>query len=327
MSTFWKYFHDRLRWPQIFQPGPLSAVVRGLALHMDDVREDILWLRRQWNPATADDDMIVRYGESRGIIRWQFDTDESYRRRVVNAFAWHKLGGKVRGLERIFAENLFDAQVLPASRAELWAHFRLGIDVTGSIFDEQLCSLVFMLANEYKPARSVLEEVMTKSTNPLPVHAALAGMGRTQTRTRIFIPVPEPVRIPIYAGLARHERTRVVTRLCSPVPGSVRTPVHPALAAMGRTLATMRPASPVPTPVRLPVRIGLPRFTRTRLASRPAFPVPDPVSLRFRAGMGCVVFTRSRIRVLCPPSFPVPVSGTAGLATKSYTRSSVCPMN
>ena len=326
MSAFWKYFHDSLRWPQIFRPGPLSAVVRGLALHMDDVREDILWLRRQWNPATADDDMIARYGESRGIIRWQFDTDESYRRRVVNAFAWHKLGGNVRGLERIFAENLFDAQVLPASRAELWAHFRLGIDVTGSIFDEQLCSLVFLLANEYKPARSVLEEVMTKSTNPLPVHAVLAGVGRTQTRTRIFIPAPAPVRMPLFVGLARHERTRVASRLCCPVPEPVTASVHPALAAMGRTLTTIRPASPVPTPVRLPVRIGLPRFTRTRLASCPAFPVPDPAPMPFRSAMGCVVFTRSRISALCPVSLPAPLQCAVSLPTQTYTRSSVCPM-
>ena len=58
-SPFWQYFHDRLNWPAIFRPGPVSALVKGLALYMDDVREDILWLRRQWNPSTADDDMIA----------------------------------------------------------------------------------------------------------------------------------------------------------------------------------------------------------------------------------------------------------------------------
>ena len=58
---------------------------------MDDVREDILWLRRQWNPATADDELIASYGASRGILRTKYDTDESYRLRVVNAYAWHKV--------------------------------------------------------------------------------------------------------------------------------------------------------------------------------------------------------------------------------------------
>lgn len=93
-SPFWQYFHDKLNWPAIFRPGPVSALVKGLALYMDDVREDILWLRHQWNPATADDELIAAYGASRGILRTRYDTDESYRLRVVNAFAWHKLGGK-----------------------------------------------------------------------------------------------------------------------------------------------------------------------------------------------------------------------------------------
>ena len=95
-SPFWQYFHDKLNWPAIFRPGPVSALVKGLALYMDDVREDILWLRHQWNPATADDELIAAYGASRGILRTRYDTDESYRLRVVNAFAWHKLGGKVQ---------------------------------------------------------------------------------------------------------------------------------------------------------------------------------------------------------------------------------------
>lgn len=111
-SRFWQYFHDKLNWPAIFSPGPLSALAKGLALHMDSVREDILWLRDQWSPVTADPELVARYGASRGILRTRFDTDESYRLRVINAFAWHKLGGKVRGLVQILAENGFSGAVI-----------------------------------------------------------------------------------------------------------------------------------------------------------------------------------------------------------------------
>lgn len=97
-SPFWTYFHDKLNWLPIFRPGPVSALMRGLALHMDEARQDILWLREQWNPATCEMWLLERYGASRGIFRTRFDTDESYRKRVIYAYAWHKLGGKVNGV-------------------------------------------------------------------------------------------------------------------------------------------------------------------------------------------------------------------------------------
>ena len=50
MSEFWKYFHDRLAWPLIHAPGPLSGLVRGMALALDSARDDIVYFRRQWFP-------------------------------------------------------------------------------------------------------------------------------------------------------------------------------------------------------------------------------------------------------------------------------------
>ncbi len=99
-NRFWRYFHESLNWPHIFRPGPVSVLVRELTLCMDDVREDILWLRRQWTPITSEEDLITGYGESRGVPRMRLDTDDLYRKRVINAYIWHKLGGKVGGMER-----------------------------------------------------------------------------------------------------------------------------------------------------------------------------------------------------------------------------------
>lgn len=174
-SRFWQYFHDKLNWPAIFSPGPLSALAKGLALHMDSVREDILWLRDQWSPVTADPELVARYGASRGILRTRFDTDESYRLRVINAFAWHKLGGKVRGLVQILAENGFSgAVILPVNdvrrhdgslshngkatynAGKCWAHFDVRLDIPETGLDAEIMAWFRWLVNEYKPARSVL---------------------------------------------------------------------------------------------------------------------------------------------------------------------------
>lgn len=176
MSRFWRYFHEKLNWPLIFRPGPISALVRGLALYMDDVREDILWLRDQWNPQTADESLIAAYGESRGILRNRYDTDESYRLRVVNAYAWHKLGGKVSGLVRILAENGFhgaviesvndvrrhDAALMHNGRATYnaglcWAQFDVKfVEIPESGLNSDIANWFRWLVNEYKPARSIL---------------------------------------------------------------------------------------------------------------------------------------------------------------------------
>ncbi|MCH5277462.1 MAG: hypothetical protein J1E80_06455 [Desulfovibrionaceae bacterium] len=213
-SPFWQYFHEKLNWPHIFQPGPVSALVKGLALSMDDVREDILWLRRQFSPATADAELIGRYGASRGIARHAFDSDDSYRLRVVNAFAWHKLGGKVRGLERIFTENRLPAAILPASSLDLWAHFRVRLDVSNAVFDMDAAALAFWLANEYKPARSKLETLWT--TDKTPLDRAIAVGLRTWTtsgcRFWFSVPVIPTTTLKMAVGTVSLTSTRLAAR-------------------------------------------------------------------------------------------------------------------
>lgn len=226
-GVFWRYLHETLAWPQIAEPGQLACLLHGIAAYNDKILEDIAWLRRQFLPPLAEADFLVWFGESRGITRWQADSDESYRRRVLNAFAWHKLGGKVRGLERILAENLFKAQVLPARDPALWAHFRLEVDVTGSDFDQQAGNLIFLLANEYKPARSRLEDVTTRSRTPLEERVGVGLRSRTLSRSFLYFAPPEP---PVMsARLALGVGGVSSTRLCLYFP-----PCRPALRVGGR---------------------------------------------------------------------------------------------
>ena len=61
-SPFWRYFKDKLSFGLIAAPGALAVLVHGLARHMDDVRQDIFWLRDQFAPPTAEDAHIPLHG-------------------------------------------------------------------------------------------------------------------------------------------------------------------------------------------------------------------------------------------------------------------------
>ena len=201
-SPFWKYFHDRLNWLLIFNPGPVSAIIKGLAYRFDNVREDIIWLRRQWTPITCEDERIVPFGESRGIPRTRIDTDATYKNRVINAYIWHKLGGKIRGVERIYRENDFITKILNASNLELWARFRVWIDVNNTVFGPDAAELAWFLANEYKPARSKIEYFITAIDITLEEYVGVGVTGKTSSKNILYFEPPEMPNLASFCGLA-----------------------------------------------------------------------------------------------------------------------------
>lgn len=207
-SPFWKYFHDKLNWLCIFRPGPVSAIIRGLALRMDLCLEDIIWLRKQWTPITCEEDRIVPFGESRGVPRTRIDTDASYKNRVINAYIWHKLGGKVRGVERIYRENDFITKILNASDPELWAHFRVWIDVNNTPFGPDAAQLSWFIANEYKPARSKIEYFITSIELPLDEHVGIGIAGLCKSRFIIYFEPPPMPRLSARMGLSMSVTTK-----------------------------------------------------------------------------------------------------------------------
>lgn len=230
-SPFWTYFHDKLNWLPIFKPGPVSAIMKGLALHMDEVRHDILWLREQWNPVTCEEDLVAKYGQSRGILRNRFDTDASYRKRVVSAFIWHKKGGKIRGLEQILLESGFNTEVLPASKKELWAHFRLLLHLENILFAEAEASLFCHLALEYKAARSVIEVIMTRSIREVPVNPAVSLASRLCLSTRLWLYPERASKIYECVAAASYVKTTF-----SP---STQAPPKPAPVCMTAAMSTV----------------------------------------------------------------------------------------
>lgn len=111
---------------------------------------------------------------------------------MVQALAWHRLGGKWRGLESIYAQNDFSAQVLPSDDPALWAHFRVELDVNAVDFPPDAAELTWWLANEYKPARSKLEGIRTTAELPLEERVGVGLRGRTMSRSRLWFFPPEP---------------------------------------------------------------------------------------------------------------------------------------
>lgn len=199
MGVFWKYFHETLAWPWIFRPGPLSVLVKGLALYMDDVRQDILWLREQFTAAKADSTLISGYGLSRGVPRTRYDSDSRYRKRVERAFVWHKKSGKIEGLPQVLAEYGYPSGVvrhLAPEKPELWAHFTLDLLTPPHEWGQADIDAVYDLAKQYKPARSVLDAVSfaLRQAAPLQVgasqRAVVSFSHAVQHGSSAFPPVP-----------------------------------------------------------------------------------------------------------------------------------------
>lgn len=174
-SEFWKYFRDVLSWGLIQSPGPLQAVVRGAALALDQLRDDVVYFRRQWFPALCAPELVAAHGESRGIIRHPKESAEQYRQRVVHAYRWHLLGGKTEGLPEILKFYGFNALLVESLRRyqpSRWAEFQIGLKtpLTQDAQEALLADLdtLIWLVKEYKPARSVLARLYTDTYNRLP---------------------------------------------------------------------------------------------------------------------------------------------------------------
>ena len=165
MGAFWTYFRTQLAWPQIFRPGPLSALLEGLARSFDAAREDILWFRRQFSPVTCEDQYLDRHARSRRVKRFPTETDAQYRARVCAAYGWHLLGGKQAGMPQIveaYGYNVGVASLRPEDE-ERFAEFRL-VTTLDRPLEAQDPEILTGLANEYKRASSKLAAVRVERT-------------------------------------------------------------------------------------------------------------------------------------------------------------------
>ncbi len=186
MSVFKEYFFDILRWPLIAKPGPLAMLVEALARSLDDVREDIIWLRDQFNPWTSETQMIPPHALSRGIVRHESETDQQYQERCIRAFAWHQYGGGQVGMPNILAHFGYpQAQMLNVRAEDIarWAEFRVRLPIPKTGLRTNDYQRIGWIVGETKPARSVLAGIVVNSQSPTTVY--VAGTTYTSMRVRL----------------------------------------------------------------------------------------------------------------------------------------------
>lgn len=183
--NFFQYFKDYLAFPFIQNKNALAVIVKGLALTMDNVKNDILAMRDQFVVPEADDSLISNYGVSRGIPRIRFDNDKQYRTRVEKALAWHKLGGKNQGLVQILAEYGYpngEIQNLRHTDPARWATFNINLLDPGESLDQEKVNAIYEIANMYKPARSKLRGISFAKFQNAPVYSLASQRSAIEIR-------------------------------------------------------------------------------------------------------------------------------------------------
>lgn len=194
MGVMWEYFHDTLRWNLIrLTKSALSLMGEGGGNTLDDAREAILWLRKQFLPATAEADYLPAYATSRSITRHPSESDAQFKARVVRAWYWHYLGGKQAGLPKILEFYGYGEatirnwrEVDPALWAEFWCDLLPPTSV--ALLPADLRLIVWAL-NEYKPARSRLRGLGVTRAISGPVRLATAGRVGARITLRPRLPV------------------------------------------------------------------------------------------------------------------------------------------
>lgn len=180
-SPFWRYFKDKLAFALIAVPGPLAAVMHGLARYLGLVRQDVLWVCDQFVPSKAEDRHIALHGDSRAAPRTRFDTDARYRKRVELAAKWHKMGGKEQGLPEILKEYGFASAKVYNKRKDdpaLWAHFDVNLVQPPKDFSQGDVDAVLAVANQYKPGRSVVGRLQFAARQRAPLCLGAAAQTR-----------------------------------------------------------------------------------------------------------------------------------------------------
>ena len=157
MGMFFDYFKSGLNWIFVSKEGPVSALVKGASLSLDETRDAVIWLRNQFNPGTTtDNDSIIAFAKSRGIVRLPNEPYDYYLARVINAFMWYRRGGSEQGMAEIMRLCGYDSIRIINYRdidPNRWAEFI--VDVSPAVGDVLTrASALPGMVDIVKPARS-----------------------------------------------------------------------------------------------------------------------------------------------------------------------------
>ena len=128
---------------------------------LDEVKSEILNMRREMLIATAEGELLDNHGRGRDLDRVPGETDDSYRTRLISAYIVKKRGGTIPGMVEGCALLGLDVEVdeLFKTDPSRWAEFELRI--TGGDLNVLNQSFFYQTVNALKPAHTrVVYKVM-----------------------------------------------------------------------------------------------------------------------------------------------------------------------
>ncbi|MBP3812305.1 MAG: hypothetical protein J6E49_04245 [Acidaminococcaceae bacterium] len=170
MTAFREYMWELLTRP--FRKDN-SVVVKAYTLIigsiLDDTKESLFRLRRQWLVQTAGEKALRLLGEQRGIYRYDDEPLEIYRNRVQGAYEIYAYGGTLPGMIRSLQMLGYDPDI--QERTTTWAHFTLSIplEIMDGFTPEEyrrLRAMVWLM----KSAHTLPEFVMELTSKPQEIH-------------------------------------------------------------------------------------------------------------------------------------------------------------
>ena len=209
----WDFFKDDLNYPEIQVPGPLAFLAESMAESLDVELGRAEAVRKQHFPMLCEKESLKYHAKGRGINRHHKESEDKFRIRVAQAFAWQKLAGRFRGLHKIFEHYGFPIIRFSELKGSQWAEFDLVVESKGAL-DDDVWDLIFWMANEYKRASAKLRSLrLAKQIRGRIFMRSAVAIGEHITVFPLAVnPAPAKPNIKNLMATITHENWRIYPR-------------------------------------------------------------------------------------------------------------------
>ncbi len=166
------YFAKEL-WAVLTRPfklregGECHKWVKVLGSLLDDLRECMLALRRYVFIKYAPDWVLEILGFERDIPRWQGESIESYRQRVLGAFALYAAGGTKPGMQKALLQIGYGEVAITERSGPTWSHFLLAFEFTfGRTMGRLEWDILHFSVWSMKPAHTMPRYLLSYRSDP-----------------------------------------------------------------------------------------------------------------------------------------------------------------
>jgi len=146
-----------------------------------EVREAQKQLRQNRFPQLASNEALYLIAKERAIEKFDFETVEEFRQRVINALDWHSLKGTVKGIKTILEIYGFkNVKITPVLKTDpnRWTEFRVETTSERQI-NAETAQLVIDIVNKLKPTHEKLREIILSYLSKAQVSISSGTMAET----------------------------------------------------------------------------------------------------------------------------------------------------